>query len=71
MPVIRQLVGVESPVRIDGAAGEGLAHQPEQGHRAGGVGDTKCVGRLGGVGLADVGEIGEQVMLRHAQVGHL
>jgi hypothetical protein len=35
VPVLRQLVGVESAVRIDDAAGEVLTHQPEQRHRAG------------------------------------
>jgi DNA-binding FrmR family transcriptional regulator len=66
VPVLRQLVGVESAVRIDDAAGEVLTHQPEQRHRAGGVRDAQCVGHLGGVGHADVGQVGEQVLLRHA-----
>src|SRR5262249_21627854 len=67
VPGLREPVGVESSVRIEEAASEVLAYQPEQGHRAGGVGDAERGRHLGGVGLADVREVGEQLLLRHAR----
>src|SRR5262245_8873442 len=63
--VIRQLIGVEAPVPVDAAAGKVLAHQPEQSHRAGSVGNAEHLGGLGGVGLTDVREVDEQILLRH------
>jgi len=68
VPVARELVGVESPVGIHDAAGKVLTHQPEQRHRARGVGDAQRVGRLDGVGHAGVREVGEQVVLRHRRL---
>src|ERR1700687_407204 len=66
MAVVCELIDVPSSVRIDDAAGKVLAHQPQQRHRAGGVGDAQRVGHLEGVSLACVADAGEQGILRHA-----
>lgn len=64
--VVGELIDVHASVRIDDAAGEVLAHQPQQRHPARGVGDAQRVGHLGGVSLARVCDAGEQGILRHA-----